>query len=148
MFPKGVYKVSKVPGTFVLSPFTNYAINGLITGASYNKVKKEIVLIGYQNNHAASFLWYLNDFTNDQFFNGNKRRIEIGNASDWQTEGICYKGDSMIYISCETTNISNSLYKSNRYNLLTTTTRSISNNDILFYPNPASSFLRISSQKV
>jgi len=145
-FQTKVYKVSKNPGSYVLAPYLNFNVNGLITSADYNVNKREIVLLGYQSNHSNSFIYYLNDFKSDSFFSGNKRRVLLtGGPTDWQTEGICYKGDSMIYISCETTNISNSLYKSNRYNLLTTTTRSISNNDILFYPNPASSFLRISS---
>jgi hypothetical protein len=143
-FKTRVYKVAKLPGTYVLSPYTNYTVNGLITGASYNKVKKEIVLIGYQNNHAASFLWYLNDFTNDQFFNGNKRRIEIGNASDWQTEGICWVDSSTLFISNETSSAQvASLYRTDKLFQLNTEVQNANKSIPIYYPNPTNGLLRL-----
>ncbi len=82
--------------------YTNYNVNGMITGADYNPVKKEVILIGYQGSASNSFLWFLNDFNGDMFFNGNKRRVEIGNGQQWQTEGVCYLSNNRFFISCET----------------------------------------------
>ena len=45
------------------------------------------------------------------FFSGNKRRIEIDNGSEWQTEGVAFVGPKRVFISCETTDfIPASLY--------------------------------------
>jgi hypothetical protein len=57
-----VYKLPKVPGTYKVSPYTSYNVSGLITGADYDPVKKEIALIGYYKGHYNSFIWILNDF--------------------------------------------------------------------------------------
>ncbi len=98
-----VYKMPKTPGTYALTPYTSYNVNGLITGADYNAVTHQVVLIGYLSGHTNSFLWYLSDFQNDMFFSGNKRRIEIGNGAEWQTEGVCWVSNNHIFISCEDT---------------------------------------------
>lgn len=102
-----VYQVPKTPGTYSLTPYTTYNVNGLISGADYNPVNHEIELIGYLNNHYNSFIWHLNDFHGNYFFSGNKRRIEIGNITmKWQTEGIAFYNETNIhrvFISCETT---------------------------------------------
>lgn len=99
-----VYKLSKKPGTYVLSIHSTYNVGGLLTAADYNTTSNEIVLLGYLlPNFKNSFLYYLKDFSTDQFFSGNVRRVEIGNAiNTWQTEGISYKNANEIFISCET----------------------------------------------
>jgi hypothetical protein len=102
-----VYHLPKTPGTYTISPYTNYNVNGEITGADYNPFTRQILLIGYENNHYSSFIWYLYDFNGTNFFSGNKRRIEIGNATTkWQTEGITFYNEisaHRIFISCEST---------------------------------------------
>lgn len=139
-----VYKLPKIAGTYSITPYTSFSVNGLITGASYNKLKKEIVLIGYQNNHAASFLWYLNDFSNNQFFSGNKRRIEIGNNTDWQTEGICWIDSNRLYLSNETSSAQvASLYQTDKLFQLNTTVMDTKKNVSSIYPNPTASKLII-----
>jgi len=99
-----VYKMPKTPGTYALSPYTSFYAGGLITGADYNPFTKEVVLIGYLSGHMNSFLWFLNDFKEDSFFSGNKRRIEISNGQEWQTEGVCYFPNGRFLISNELTN--------------------------------------------
>ncbi|HEY4786136.1 MAG TPA: hypothetical protein VIH57_08800, partial [Bacteroidales bacterium] len=90
-FRTRVYTVSKTPGTYRLSPYTSFNVNGKITGADFNPATGEVALIGYMNSKFNSFLWLLNDFSGSMFFSGNKRRVEIGNSTtSWQTEGITY----------------------------------------------------------
>ena len=106
-----VYRLSKMPGEYIVSPYTGFNVNGLITGAAYDPVEKEVALIGYFKGHTNSFMWLLNDFKSDSFFSGNKRRIEIGNGGEWQTEGICYDSTGKLFISCEKSgNINSSLF--------------------------------------
>jgi hypothetical protein len=97
-----VYKLPKKVGTYPIASYTSFNANGLITGADYDPVKNEVVLIGYFKKHLKSFIWVLSDFTSDQFFSGNKRRIEIGDEKkEWQTEGICYRSPGKLFISSE-----------------------------------------------
>jgi hypothetical protein len=139
-----VYKMPKTPGTYALTPYTSFNVNGLITGADYNVATNEIVLIGYFSGHSNSFLWFLNNFNNDMFFSGNKRRIEIGNGTEWQTEGVCYVSGDRFFISCETAgSIFASLFACNK--LLNTTLaikdkKTLSNN---IYSNPATNSIYV-----
>ncbi|MBS1584011.1 MAG: T9SS type A sorting domain-containing protein [Bacteroidetes bacterium] len=105
-----VYKMPKTPGSYVLSPYTSFNVNGAITGASYNAATHEIVLIGYTLLKTYSFLWFLNDYQGDMFFSGNKRRIEIGGNSEWQTEGIEFISSDRFFVSNETATVPASLF--------------------------------------
>jgi len=145
-----VYKLSKSPGTYTLSPYTFYNVNGKITGADYNPQKNEVVLIGYMASNKNSFIYYLNNFTGDLFFSGNKRRVEIGNATnDWQTEGITYRSNNELFISCETSYTTASLYTTLKSTMtvvgLNEITRDL--NGILIYPNPATNHFEIKSEE-
>lgn len=120
-----VYQVPKTPGTYSLTPYTAYNVNGMISGADYNPLSHEIELIGYMNNHYNSFVWHLNNFHGNYFFSGNKRRIEIGNSNTkWQTEGIAFYNETNIrrvFISCETTSdLDAGIYLISNSNVLTT----------------------------
>ncbi len=141
-----VYKMPKVPGTYALTPYTNYNVAGLITGADYNSTTGEIVLIGYLSGHVSSFLWFLNDYAGDMFFSGNKRRIEIGSSStEWQTEGVAWQSPSRIFISNETAGtIDASVYISAKPAVPTTAVKNVTNTlacDV--FPNPASGVLYV-----
>ncbi len=96
-----VYKLPKTPGKYQVSPYDSFYVNGLITGATYNKHTKEIILLGYTNWSKYSFLWVLNDYKGDHFFSGNKQRIDMGNGQRWQTEGIAFMPGGNFYISNE-----------------------------------------------
>jgi len=111
-----VYKLPKTPGNYTVSPFTNYDVKGKITGADYNPINNEVVLIGYMGGNLSSFLWYLSDFRSVSFFSGNKRRVELGNSNyAWQTEGVCFYNEtstSRIFISCEVNGVPAGIYVS------------------------------------
>jgi hypothetical protein len=101
-----VYRLPKTPGTYTVSPYTNYNVNGKITGADYNPTTNEVILVGYLSGDKSSFVWLLTDFQGTDFFSGNKRRLELGNTNTaWQTEGIAFYNETSthrIFISCET----------------------------------------------
>ncbi|MBS1687476.1 MAG: T9SS type A sorting domain-containing protein [Bacteroidetes bacterium] len=142
-----VYKVCKTPGTYALTPYTTYMVNGLITGADYDPVKNEVVLVGYLRSHASPFLWILNDFSGDMFFSGNKRRIELGPAPEWQTEGVAYRSSGQLFISCESNNgINASLYTTdeNWKPVPTSVAKLRKPLGIIISPNPTSDILTIS----
>ncbi|OJW81729.1 MAG: hypothetical protein BGO69_14575 [Bacteroidetes bacterium 46-16] len=133
-----VYKMPKVPGTYSLSPYTSYNVGGLITAASYNTATHEIVLLGYTLLKTNSFLWFLNDYNGNMFFSGNKRRIEIGDNSEWQTEGIEFMGPNRFFISNETATVNASLFigEKNWLSSLGLSNQNIKQNTIGVFPNP------------
>jgi hypothetical protein len=101
-----VYKLSKNPGQYSLTSFTNYNVNGLVTGGDYNSQTNEIVLIGYTSGHKNSFVYSLSNFNGDFFFSGNVTKKIIGNTTnEWQTEGIAYDpiDANKLFFSCEST---------------------------------------------
>lgn len=145
-----VYKLSKLPGTYSLSVQSTYNVAGLLTGADYNSNTNEVALLGYLPPNAVnSFIFYLNSFPTDQFFSGNVRRVEIGNATNaWQTEGICYKNDNEIFISCETTAFSGAkLFLTNK-NSITLKNNSFEKEESLkIYPNPSTGIFNVTNNE-
>ncbi|MDE3124287.1 MAG: hypothetical protein KGK14_02130 [Bacteroidota bacterium] len=102
-----LYCLPKQPGNYFISPITTYNCQGKITGADFNDSTKEIALIGYENKKLNSFILLLNNFKDNNFFNGSVQRIKIGNdTTDWQTEGICFITSQHLFISCETSQTS------------------------------------------
>jgi hypothetical protein len=95
------YKMPAVPGTYAVSPFTSFDSQGKITAATYNPDTKEVALLGYMNKKIQPFIWFLNDYTADNFFSGTAKRFNIGNQSDWQTEGLDYITPGRLFMSCE-----------------------------------------------
>jgi len=81
-----IYSLPKTPGTYSATNEGSYNVNGLITGATYAKDKQLVVLSGY-SSILQPFLVLLYDFTGNNFFNGNKRKINL-NLPFHQVEGI------------------------------------------------------------
>ena len=89
--------------TAVATVNASYNVDGLITDASIDLAGESLLLLGYKNNGAnfySSFIWMLWDYNGNDFFSGNKRRIEIGTMLTLgQTEGIALKGSSSGFVS-------------------------------------------------
>lgn len=86
----------------------SFSSNGLITGASLSPDGKLIALVGYDLRPfiPTVFCWLLWDWPagTDQFFAGNKRRIELGSALQvGQVESIGFNSNRTAYISNERT---------------------------------------------
>ena len=94
-----LYKLPKLPGTYTAENIDELNVNGLITGADIITDKKVIVLTGY-DAAVKPFIYLLYDFTGNQFFDANKRKISI-NQNFTQVEGICAINDTTFYISNE-----------------------------------------------
>lgn len=81
-----VYKLPKIPGTYQAELQETYNIKGLVTGAAYNNEKGIIALSGY-TNFLQPFIFLLYEFTENNFFGANKRRLDI-DLPFYQVEGI------------------------------------------------------------
>lgn len=107
-----VYKIPKITGTYSLTPCTGFNVAGRICGAAFNKETHELSLIGYMTGSTDPFIWKMNNFSGDDFFSGDSKRIEIGKSEiKWKTEGICYVTGHHLFITCET----NGLQKAGLY---------------------------------
>lgn len=90
-------------GSYIAAPIDTLATSYLVTGADKSPGQSLIVLLGYQasgfGNH---FMHLLSDYSGGKFFNGNKRRIDLSNASIMgQAEGITFRNPLYGYISNE-----------------------------------------------
>lgn len=85
-----LYKLPKIPGDYIAELVTTFNSSGLITGADINNQSREVTLIGYVDQSWIPFTWLLFDYEDNDFFSGNKRRIDFLNISATQTEAIVY----------------------------------------------------------
>jgi hypothetical protein len=94
-----LYKLSKSPGVQVAELIDDFNVDGLITAA--DRFNDRVVLLGYKDY--VPFMWILFDYSSDDFFGGNKRRIDFNPITARQTEGIVFKNQDYVYISSEKT---------------------------------------------
>lgn len=98
-----LYRLKNSPGIQEAELISSFDTRGLITGASLNRQDNEIVLTGYVMKVWTPFVWILFDYDGDDFFSGNKRRIDFLNLPTVQTEGVCYTSGKNLMISAEQT---------------------------------------------
>ncbi|OMP31019.1 hypothetical protein [Mangrovimonas sp. DI 80] len=92
-----LYKLPKTPGTYVAQLEDSYDVQGMITGAEVHE--HTIVLSGY-NDLVMPFLYLLYDFNGEDFFGGNKRKLELSLFLH-QVEGIATSNGLNYYITNE-----------------------------------------------
>lgn len=106
-----IYSIPKTPGHHMAQRRATYNVNGLITGATYLPEYQLIALCGYDydpENLAASlhpFIILLYDFQGDDFFSGNKRRLDFNFSARAQIEAIATHNALDFYITNEHTTI-------------------------------------------
>lgn len=109
-----LYALTKTPGNFIAKLRDSLNMEGLITGADINLIKNEITLSGYKNQVWIPFIWLLFDYYDNDFFSGNKRRIDFPYIISSQTEGLAYANNKDVFISAEKTQTFNQrVYKLN-----------------------------------
>jgi len=96
-----LYRLPKDEGDYTAELLKEYDVSGLVCGADYNRESKEITLVGYTNNNYVPFLWLLFDYYDNNFFSGNKRRIDLLNIQATQTEAIAYADGKSGFITSE-----------------------------------------------
>ena len=96
-----IYSLPKIPGNYQAKRKDRFNTNGLVTGADYNSETNQIILTGYTQQTYVPFLWFLFDFQGNDFFKGNKRRIELANLFTTQIEGVSYYAPFKAFITAE-----------------------------------------------
>jgi hypothetical protein len=95
----GLYSLPKVPGTYIARLKEEYDVKGLITGSVFVATKGIVVLTGYSRT-LDPFFFLLYDFEGNDFFSGNKRKLEI-NLPSHQIEGIASSDGIKYYATNE-----------------------------------------------
>lgn len=98
-----------VAGNYVATSLDTLQAGYLVTGATKAPGQEITVLLGYDNslfkNH---YLHILSGYGDGKYFNGNKRKINLPNATYMgQAEGITFRNDAYGYISNENTSFTN-----------------------------------------
>ncbi|MFY0481002.1 T9SS C-terminal target domain-containing protein [Flavobacterium sp. PLA-1-15] len=94
-----LYALPKQPGNHTAQFKSELDTNGLITGATYLEDKKLIALCGY-SKQLKPFVYLLYDYKENDFFSGNKRKINLA-LPYHQVEGIATQNGLQYYISNE-----------------------------------------------
>jgi len=95
-----LYVIPKRPGSFTAQKRGTIDIQGLVSGACYLESERLLVLCGY-NSLLNPFLYLLYDYSGNQFFSGNKRKINLS-LPFTQVEGLASPDGLLYYISNET----------------------------------------------
>jgi len=96
-----IYKLPIASGDYSAELIGTLPVNGMITGADYDESHDIIMLVGYEIGLGiVPFSYMLWDFQNDDFENGNKRRLDL-NWPNHQVESICYDQLGKWYIGNE-----------------------------------------------
>lgn len=94
------YGFPKEPGTQIATPCGTCNVGGLITGATYFPTKRLVVLCGY-SSALQPFFYLLYDFQGQNFFSGNKRKLNFPLLTRAQVEAIASSDALHYYITNE-----------------------------------------------
>ena len=92
-----------IAGNYTATAMETFANGYLVTAADKVQGQNIIVLLGYQNSGTGNhYMHILSDYKADSFFTGNKRKIDLGDATVMgQSEGITFRNGKYGYISNE-----------------------------------------------
>ena len=141
-----IYKLPKAPGTYQAELQDTFDIDGLVTGAAFEKDEGIIALSGY-NSILQPFVFLLYDFSGEAFFSGNKRKLNL-NLPFHQVEGITTEDGLNFFITNERFNTTGTTQKLHTLNLTQFLDQQLNIPTAEFdqfkiYPNPASSYIEI-----
>ncbi len=93
-----LYAVPKKEGTWDARFISSFDTQGLITSATVNETFSKIILLGYNRGKPQRpFIWILEGFSKDDFFNGSKKRYNLNFFA--QTEAIAIVDDHLVVTS-------------------------------------------------
>ena len=99
-----LFVLPNTPGKYTARLIGRYKTDGLVTDAAINPAGNEVALTGYEDGHKKPFVLLFSNFASNNFFSGTMKRYPLkGGKKDWQVEGITYKNNNYLYLSCEDT---------------------------------------------
>ncbi len=96
-----LYRVPASKGVWQAEYVDSFDVNGLITGADYQPETNQLVLVGYTNRTWLPYMWIMFDFRGNDFFSGNKRRINFTRLVTNQIEAVAFTEPGKVVITSE-----------------------------------------------
>ncbi len=93
------YGIPKTPGIYIASKIGEYAVNGLVTGASFNPITQVLYLIGY-SKFLLPFVIRAENLAANNIFSGTVEKKEL-NLGFLQAEGITFTDENHYLLSSE-----------------------------------------------
>ncbi len=93
------YGIPKTPGTYIASKIGEYAVNGLVTGSSFNPITQVLYLIGY-SKFLLPFVIRAENLAANNIFSGTVEKKEL-NLGFLQAEGITFTDENHYLLSSE-----------------------------------------------
>lgn len=114
-----LFVLPKTGGKHTARFIDSFDSKGLITDAAINPANNELALTGYHKGHKFPFILVFSNFSGNDFFSGDHKKIHLADKSwDWQLEGITYGNDNTVYFACEgTKQVAATFYGIKRENL-------------------------------
>jgi hypothetical protein len=140
-----LYALPKIPGNHAAHLKDSLDLNGLVTGAVYNKNAHKVLLIGYAPYLSGSFVHLLDNFTDDNFFSGSELQINISLIFH-QVEGIEWLRETEFIFSFESFNTVNAgLNRGNLSDLSDILDEIAKKAEPDIFPNPAAKNISINN---
>lgn len=96
-----MYKVSKMAGSYNLSPVDDFDVDGLVTGADLCLETNQLALIGYKDR--VPFIFLFNNFNGNKLGTDKVYRFNLNKLKNSQTESISYIDKDIVVFSTEQT---------------------------------------------
>ncbi len=93
------YGIPKTPGIYIASKIGEYAVNGLVTGSSFNPITQVLYLIGY-SKFLLPFVIRAENLAANNIFSGTVEKKEL-NLGFLQAEGITFTDENHYLLSSE-----------------------------------------------
>jgi len=149
------YSLPKIPGSYHALKKDSYNVQGLVTGATYIENRQLVVLCGY-TTLLQPFLIMLYDFGENDFFSGNKRKLDLSLPLH-QIEGIASQNGLKYFISNESFSLQEIIISPQKLHLFdlspylaeyllngsTMVKSSDLNGTVIIYPNPAYNYINV-----
>lgn len=94
-----IYKIPKTPGNHVAKLVSSFNIDGLVTAAGISPDERYLAVLGYKE--FTPFMWVFNYNEKMDLQEANKVRINFPAIHRAQTEGLVFKNNDSLFISCE-----------------------------------------------
>ena len=94
-----VYKIPKTPGDHVAKLVSTFNIDGLITAAGISPDERYLAILGYKE--FTPFMWVFSYNEKMNLQESHKIRINFPAIHRAQTEGLVFKNNDSLFISCE-----------------------------------------------
>ena len=100
-----LYELSSHAGKHQAKYLSTFNTQGMVTGATLNKELNILLLTTYSSFSNLNFLnvkvWAFTNFNNQNFFSGDKKRLNFRSTLQAQVEGITFTGNYKAYFSSE-----------------------------------------------